>query len=469
MLDALLLRELGDVPEFPAFATVDELTAELDRLAAAYPSVCRLRTVGRSRLGDPLHCLTVGSANQHAIVYGMPHPHELVGGLTALHLAERLCADPLLRERLGFTWHILPCADPDGTRLNEQWLRGPFTRTRYARYFYRPAPDEQVDWTFPFTNRRGYFDLAMPETTALMRMIDDTRPAFLCSLHNAEAGGVYYYLSHDEPELYPVLHDIPTQLGLPLDAGEPEQPNVELLSAAVFRTSSPRAVYDKAEQYGLAPSRSGSGESSAGYALRYGTVSLISEVPYWTHASFNDVSPTDTRYRDALHEQGKALGDFADRLGDVLRLVSADLASDSPFFRATRAFTAQSSERRDDIERRAELPEADRCATVAELLAMRDTVHTFRLRYSGMLLRALDGEIAIGNGTPAIRAQRALVAELHAEWCAMAEQETPLTTVPIRDLVATQYGAILATARQAASGGTRRGSTRTPSPRWTAS
>src|SRR5690606_6547038 len=110
-----------------------------------------------------------------------------------------------------------------------------------------------------------------------------------------------------------------------------------------------------------------------------------------------------------------------------------------------------SASRRYDIEHRADLPESDRPATTAELLTLRDTVHTFRLRYSGMLLRALEGELAIGNGTPAIRAQRNLLAQMHAEWCDIADAENILSPVPIRHLVATQYGAVLSTAEHAAT------------------
>ncbi|MQA80135.1 MAG: hypothetical protein GEV10_16900 [Streptosporangiales bacterium] len=448
MLDAALRTELDSVPEFAMFATVDELSAEFERLARTYRSTCQLRYIGVSRLGEPLTCLTVGDGDRHAIVFAMPHPHEPVGGLTAVHLARRLCADPRLRNRLGMTWHILPCVDPDGTRLNEGWLHGPFTRTHYANNFYRPSPDEQVDWTFPFAYKQAYFDGVLPETAALMRLIDGLRPAFMCSLHNAEVGGVYYYLSRHEPGLYPALQEIPQHLGIPLDLGEPEQPHIELLSKAVFRTANPRSAYDAAEQYGLDPLHGGSGESSAGYALRYGTLSLITEVPYWTHPNVNDRSPSDTRYADALREQGKALGQFADQLCDVLRLVGAELATNSPFLRATRTFTAHSSGRMRDIELRAERPDADRPATSAELHSLRDTVHTFRLRYSGMLLRALDGELAIGNGTPTIRAQRAVVAEAHAQWCETAEQESAAEQIPIRNQVATQYGAILASAER---------------------
>lgn len=38
MLDALLQQELGTVPEFAAFATVDDLSREIARLADAHPA-----------------------------------------------------------------------------------------------------------------------------------------------------------------------------------------------------------------------------------------------------------------------------------------------------------------------------------------------------------------------------------------------------------------------------------------------
>jgi hypothetical protein len=34
-------------------------------------------------------------------------------------------------------------------RLNEGWFKGPFTPANYARHFFRPAPFDQVEWTFP--------------------------------------------------------------------------------------------------------------------------------------------------------------------------------------------------------------------------------------------------------------------------------------------------------------------------------
>src|SRR5690606_37540367 len=127
-----------------------------------------------------------------------------------------------LREALDYTWHFIPTVDPDGSRLNEGWFAGPFNRTHYARHFFRPAAHQQVEWTFPFAYKRAFFDKVLPETLALMRVIDELKPEFMYSLHNAEYGGVYYYLSDQAEPLYGLLGEIPGWEGLPLHLGEPE-------------------------------------------------------------------------------------------------------------------------------------------------------------------------------------------------------------------------------------------------------
>src|SRR6266702_6061262 len=159
-----ILPLLDRVPEFDAFPTVDEMTAAVEQLAQRYPAVATLRRIGTSRLGEPLACLSVGSGTRGALLVGMPHPNEPIGAHTATYLAQLLCEDEALRESFDATWHIVPCIDPDGTRLNEGWFKGPFTRTHYARHFYRPASEDQVEWTFPFAYKNAYFDRVLPET-----------------------------------------------------------------------------------------------------------------------------------------------------------------------------------------------------------------------------------------------------------------------------------------------------------------
>jgi hypothetical protein len=442
------VARLAAVPEFSEFPNVDELTAQCRRIADSYAEVAELRRIGTSRLGEPLHCLTVRGGEQQAVVFASVHPNEPVGNLTALHLAETLCADPELRNELGYTWHIVPCIDPDGTRLNEGWFADSADRTHYGRNFYRPAPDEQVEWTFPFAYKKAYFDRLMPETVALMRLIDESRPAFMCSLHNGEMGGIYYYVSRPAPALYPQLSAIPTSLGLPLDTGEPEMPYVERYAPAIFRMSRSADAYDYIESLGLDPDTRDAGDCSAAYAGdKYGTFTLVTEVPYWAHPDADDQTETAETYSAVVHRRGDGLRELHDVLTDTLGRITPDLAApDSPFLRATRAFAPGFKRGAEQDHRRADAAENNRPATVAERFGCADLVHCFRLRYGGMLLRALDGELAIGNGTPTIRTTHAEFAAIYDDWCEQARRATTADPIPIGKLVAIQYGAILAAA-----------------------
>jgi hypothetical protein len=449
-----LLPLLEIVPEYERFAGVDELDAELRRVADAHPDLVRLHRVGTSRLGDPLLCATIGDGRRDALVFAFPHPNEPVGGLTSIALAELLCRDGELRRTLDLTWHILPCVDPDGTRLNEGWFGGPFTRSHYARHFYRPAPDEQVDWTFPFAYKDAYYDAALPETVALMRLIDEHRPALLAALHNSETGGVYYYLSREAPELYPLLHAIPTHLGLKLDRGEAESPHTPRLAPAIFGALSAEAAYDASVEAGQDPEVI-CGATSVAYAGRYGAFAIVPEVPYWTDPVADDTAETDTSYADVLRTQSAELAELHKTLESTYGRAEPELKLDTPFLRAGRAFTAAMGKLAEEAGRRADQPESDRAATAAEVHSCGDVVHMFRTRFGGILLRALDAEVNAGVAGPRVRAAQAALADEFAAWCEEAERSTPPVPLPIRSLVAAQLGCVVASALYLAD---RRGS-----------
>ncbi|MFZ0216929.1 MAG: M14 family zinc carboxypeptidase [Candidatus Dormiibacterota bacterium] len=450
-LDLDLGRRLGEVPSYGRFPSVDEQLRELQAIADAHPGTARIARVGSSRLGEPLLGLRIEGGPRHALVFGSPHPNEPIGCLTALHLARTLCADGELRRRLDLTWHVVPCADPDGMRLNEGWFDGPLTRTSFGRHFFRPAPTEQVEWTFPFAYKRAYFDRALPETVALMRLIDEVRPVLLSALHNSELGGAYYYLSGPAPALYPVLHDLAERCGIPLDLGEPEVPHAERMAPAIYRTTTSEDAYDWAERIGLDPLDRSAGASSTAYAARYGAFSIMSETPYWTHPDVADETPTELAYADLLRERGADLRDLGERLLAVYGDVEPDLVGGRPLAIAVREFAPSFRRIADADARRSQEPSAQRPATVAERFSCLDNVRSFRLRYAGMLLRLLEGQVTIGNGTPAIRRHREELATTYAGWCAEAEAATPATPLPIRDVVALQYGALLAAAAHVTS------------------
>lgn len=448
---ARILELVDEVPDFDRFPAVDDLLAAIDAIAAAAPERVRQRRIGSSRLGEPIHALSIGDGPRAAVVFGGVHPNEPIGGLTALHLARTLVADEGLVASLGYTWHIIACIDPDGMRLNEGWFSGTLSRPEYGREFFRPAPDEQVEWTFPLDYKELYFDRVLPETLALMRLIDDVQPTFMCSLHNGELGGVYYYVSHPADELYPALHAIPEHLGIPLDTGEPEAPYVPEHAPAIFGEISVADGYEYRAKLGLDPAADmTSGASSGDYAARYNTFGLVSELPYWAHPHAADTSPSDQNYSTVLAARAKGMSGLGEILTDVLATVSSELSTNSPYLRASRQFIPHFVDFGEQERLRSELSENDRPATVAEVFTGYDLVHCFRLRYGGMMLRALEVEIRAGNGTPRIRAQHARLAAAYEQWSAELLAGPQPTTIPIRALVGVQFGAILAAASFAA-------------------
>jgi hypothetical protein len=163
----------------------------------------------------------------------------------------------------------------------------------------------------------------LPETLALMRLIDEHRPALMASLHNAEVGGVYHYLSRPEPALHPLLQAIPGRVGLTLHRGEPEAPWVPLLAEGIYRSLDIRDAYDHLELTGEHEGLAG-GNSTGAYAARHGTLTLVSEVPYWRDDRHGDDTPGGSGHADLLAATGR---DVADRAGGH---VPAALRRDAP-------------------------------------------------------------------------------------------------------------------------------------------
>ncbi|NUW44990.1 M14 family zinc carboxypeptidase [Nonomuraea rhodomycinica] len=427
---------MSRVPDFTAFPMVDQMHAELDDLAAAHPDLVRLRRIGTSRLGEPLRAATIGAGPHDAVIIGGPHPNEPIGALTVSALLRQLVEDTALREDFGFRWHLVPCADPDGARLNEGWYARPNDRRACAEHFYRPAEADQVEWTFPLTGEDYFFDRTLPETEALMRLMDEVKPAFVYSLHNGELQGAFYYLSRDDRALAARLTAIATAEGLPLHMGPPEVPGAVQIGPAAYL--SPRGS-ELAATYGI-------GGGSVDYADRFGALHLVTELPYWADPRVDDQTPADQEYGEAIRDSLAGQRALIAELAASLARVKGDLTVRSPFRRALEDFIGAHDEFIGGWE---SLPGTDRPATVAEVVGSRQIVHLMRLRYCGTYLRMLDAELAAGYLTPAVRAERARLGARFDEWFEEAEAEAMGTPIPLRSLVAVQLGAALLAADSA--------------------
>ncbi len=444
---------LDTVPDYQVFLTVDELKASSSRLAAQYPDVVEVRQVGSSRQGEAIEVLKIGDGAKTALLFAMPHPNEPIGSMMLEVLSARLAEDSALRDALGYTWYLIKCVDPDGTRLNEGWFKGPFSVTNYARNFYRPPSFEQVEWTFPIEYETLHFDDPLPETQALMSLLEEIKPDFIYSLHNSGFGGAYFYMSEDAKSLYEQFYAVVEGQDLPLHLGEPEMPYATAYAKAVYAFPPVSEMYDfLKEQTGKDPAEIlKGGTSSIDYAGRFcDPFGLVCEVPYFYNAAIHDTSPSDMMRRDAIL-QGLA-GAKAELwvLQEQYAAVEQELTISSPFRVAIEEtlrtwpehMAAQENWARTD-------PKTERQATVAEKLDSLVIGRFYRLLSLGMFVRLLEAQIAATGESPVLTSALAAATDLFEEHSGALEADLDYSVIPIQKLVRVQLGSALLAAEYA--------------------
>lgn len=452
-MEKLFERILGELPDYQAFYTVAEFDDSSRRLAAAYPDLVSLKEVGNSRAGHPVLCLKIGNGSKRALLFGCPHPNEPIGAMMLEYLSWKLCEDEALRSAFDYTWYLVKVADVDGTKLNEGWFKGPFTPRNYATHFFRPASEQQVEWTFPFDYKTYSFNQPIAETQALMKVIEEAKPDFMYSLHNAGFSGVYYYLSHQVPaELQERLRDLARQAELPLKLGEPEMPFAVEFSPAVYKMPSSVDIYEYFATFAgdkdPAEFMTG-GTCSMDYANRFHeTLTLVCEMPYFYDARIDDLTPTTVSRRDSVLESC----DWEDQLNGLLdrfmAQVQPHLKLVTPFHLTVTGFLEQSKKGTGAKRNWAASAGMERPATLAEHFDNGVMNRFYRGLLLGVINRMLDVEIAAQPYNEVLKAARAEMGTTFDRYQADLEREIPeYQVVPIRKLVAVQLGSALHVAR----------------------
>lgn len=291
-----------EVPIYKSFYTVDELKSSSETLASKHPDKVKIFEIGKSRNGEKVEALRIGKGKETALLFGFPHPNEPIGSMTLEYLSQRLTENGPL-DKLDFTWYIIKCIDPDGARLNEGWFKGPFTPLHYALNYYRPPGYQQIEWSFPIKYKTLCWDNPIPETEALMKIINDVKPRFMYSLHNSGFGGVYFYVSDPCKPLYRKLHNLVRKENLPLHLGEPETPFMKERAKAIFNLPAASEIYDYLEKYTKKdPAKIiNQGTSSGDYARRVAeTFTLVCEMPYYFDERITNTSKSDVARKDAV-------------------------------------------------------------------------------------------------------------------------------------------------------------------------
>lgn len=390
---------MAGIPDYRHFLTLEELDESSRKLAEQYPDVVKMFEIGKTAEGRPLYCLKIGQGKRNGLLLGCPHPNEPIGTMLLEYFTEQLASNAELRDSLDYTWYVVKAWDADGLRRNEGWLKGPYTLFSYARSFFRPASFEQVDWTFPIDYKELHFHDVIPETEAVMHLIDEIKPHFIYTLHNAGFGGTYWYESEPTPEIYDALRETAHTYDVPLSLGEAESASSIRYSPAIFECGGIRQEYDFAEKYSAEKMqkkdfRMWSGDNSASYAKeRYDSFTLLTELPYFLDRRISNERPVPETRRELLEQQITESEMLSRELREILAVSRKYLENDNHFMLAVECFSADSEHaaQRNQI---CNDPAFARQATVAEKL---DTLYIskfYKMLQYGMLVRANEFELA---------------------------------------------------------------------------
>lgn len=380
-----------------------------------------------------MQLLTVGRGRRQVLVVAGPHSDERVGSATALRLAARVAADAALHSRADAAWHFLLCLDPDGTVRSEA---GPAVRRTPAEHFrhaYRPPADEQPEWA-PSIRPPGD---QLPESRALVGLIDELRPELQCSLHGNDLGGSWIQLTRDLPGLAEPLGKLSAERDVPVQTGT--------YDAMYWKVSGP-GVYvmpEPGERAQFASLPEDVNRSTWIRPHRYGGMTALFEVPMWASRHVADSSPHPDPAR-ALGELAALLRYQAGRtralLDEVRPLVpDPDSGLRRTLLRLAGELAAICLDVADDW---AAMHPSPVPLTRAHLTALDIAARRISLRATGILLRLLDG--VPGAAQARLRTSCELQLTL---WSRALEAGHDLAWVPVADQVELQSQTVLAAFR----------------------
>ncbi len=242
LLNPILVRSLtAEIP--PRYHTYDEVAAELDSLAEAYPELTKLVPIGVSTEdGLTIWALKVSDRagfeeDEPAVLYnGIHHAEELLGAEICMYMAKDLLtrygADPKVTSWVNNTeiW-LVPILNPDGHRIVfeglEIWRKN--KRDNNSNGVFDPDSDgvdlnRNYDFNWEFADSapsssyyRGSSPFSERETQALCSLAYQERFVFNICYHSARTGlgEVIYYpwrwegqFSPDHPHIRQVADSV---------------------------------------------------------------------------------------------------------------------------------------------------------------------------------------------------------------------------------------------------------------------
>ncbi len=295
------IEVLNNVPDYDSFLTLEELDKRAFELSNRYGF--EIREVGKSEGNHPMYLIKAGKGSKNAFVWGFPHPNEPIGSLTIDWLVDYFGKNPYVLKETDYTWHFMYTADPDGTRLNEEWFKVRLTLDKYFTNFYRPPANRMIDWTFPIKYKDFEWKEPLKETRVLMDIIKEIKPDLMYPIHNSSFGGAYFFSTRKfDGDYYDYLKRFTEKLDIPLHMGEPEEEFIREIVKPFYFDFGFTDYYEQMKKIGKNPLEVlNNGDNSTFYLLSQNPTAVVikGEVPYFYSDKIRNNSFSSKTRREA--------------------------------------------------------------------------------------------------------------------------------------------------------------------------
>ena len=442
---------LKQIPNYKEFMTIAELDGSSKKLAQDFDHV-ELKEIGKSRGERTIYCLKIGEGKKNALLFAFPHPNEPIGSMSLEFLSQFLAKNPEFTKLTGYIWYLIKAIDIDGAILNEGWFKGDFNPLKYAKNYYRPAPFEQVEWSFPIDYKKLKFETPPPETQALMHLINKLKPKFMYSLHNSGFGGVYFYVSRGIGNLFANLVSFVKREHLPLHLGEPEAPYIKKLHDGIFQMFGVQKQYDYIETKGIENPQEfiTYGTSSYDYLKRIASeenFTLVCEMPYFYHNSIEDTTLTEFERRDLRMQSLEYMKNISIHAKKIFRHIKKFCDKSSRIYTAVEGYiriTRPSLELEINVTKTSSMYEGK--ATVSQAFDLNVSSRYYYLLIISMIVRLCEEAISIH---PEKEIEITKIKNNLEKWIEQKIKEllsdTKFEVIPIQKLVRVQIGSAFIT------------------------
>ena len=435
---------LDNVPHWDRFMTVDEQNQASRELAEEYPGKVKLLDLGKSTLGEAIHCLKVGDGKYNALIHGFPNSEEPYGGNHLTYFSRALAENDDIREALDYTWYLIKCSDPDAARRNKGFQKGSLTPLNFSENYYRTPHSITPDGCFPF--RYGPLDLNMPtaETKALMSIFDNVKMSFLSSLHMMKWGGISFMVPHECPELYAPLQNAAKQFNVFLRKRPGTMLAPGIMHAQYLQPARNYVRHYAAGNKNLEPIN---GCDSYEYAQIWNPDSfiIIPECCLWYEPRMLDDRESESTLGEAL-EYGNDVTNVANNfLLDTWKEAEPHMVTDTPWKQMTWENVEPLVAKYTNVSNppfKFNPKVHARKATVAEKIGIEGHDDLYRMFNLGGMYKMFDEEVK-ASGSEKAQELKDRTHDRLVEYDKFLHEEYTIVNTPIRNLVGMSIGAVL--------------------------